>query len=174
MIVASVVLFSQTVSCKSSLLGKPFEVKSVRVQKSSSPAYAKSGKVVDRADVYFIEFADSDKFIADRSVKLHFHVKEGADLANFRWSQKATKFGTEEHSKQIHGHTRGASCGRGAVGIFLNDAKFKKHEVASDMINFTISTRKAPGGGYQAQVRASHAELKTWVQGSFTFQIEQL
>lgn len=173
MLVATLLAFTPSINCKAALNGRPFPVQHVRVQKSSFQASAKVGKDVDKADVYFIEFADSDKFMPDRAIKFHLHVNPGTKFDNFRWSQKAYKFGTPEHSKQIHGHRSGTSCGRGAVAMFLDGGE-QKSGSASDMIGFTISTKRVAGGGFTATVRASNTELKTWVQGTFTFQVEKI
>jgi hypothetical protein len=99
------------------------------------------------------------------------NVNPGTKLAKLSLTQPSVKFGTPEYRKVVHGHSKGVSCGRGAMVAFIRSAG--KSESASDQLRFKFFCKPLANGEYKASIFAYNSEFKSGVQGSFTFKLEK-
>jgi hypothetical protein len=108
----------------------------------------------------------------DQGIKFHLNVNPGSKLAKLSLTQPSVKFSTPEYSKVVHGHSKGVSCGRGAMVAFIRSAG--KSESASDQLRFKFFCKPLANGEYKASIFAYASEFKSGVQGNFTFKLEKV
>ncbi len=154
------------------LFGKPISFDHVSFQKFSVKAKTNCNGVSDVADTYALTFQKGESAIYDQGIKFHLNVKTGAKLDQLSIVQPSVKFGTPEYTKVIHGHSAGASCGRGAMAAFVDG--FGRNECASDLIKFKLFVKSAGNGMYRASIYGYNSEFKSGVQGNFTFRVEKI
>lgn len=153
------------------LFGKPVVFDHARVEKMSARASAKSEGKKDEADVYVLTFQKGADLFYDQGIKIHLNVNPGVKLAKLSLTQPSVKFGTPEYRKVVHGHSKGVSCGRGAMVAFIDSAG--KTESASDQLRFKFFCKPLANGEYKASIFAYNSEFKSGVQGNFTFRLEK-
>ena len=172
MILCPSLLISTPAKLQGILYGKPTVFDHVSVEKISNPAKTSCNGSVDKADVYSLTFQQGDGFVYSQGIRLHINVKLGAKMDQLSVAQPSVKFGTPEYSTVIHGHTTGASCGRGAMAIFIDG--FGRNESASDQIKFKFFAKAAGNWLYKGSIYAYNSEFKSGVQGNFTFRVEKI
>lgn len=153
------------------LFGESTKFTHVRVQKMATRASAKSNGTKDEADVYVLSFQQGDEFMPERAIRFHVNVDPGKNFGKISINQPSVKFGSDEYRKTIHGHSKGTSCGRGALCAFID--KDKKMESANDQIKFKFFAKPDGKDRYRAYIFAYSAEHKSGVQGKFSFKIDR-
>jgi hypothetical protein len=172
MICIAALFLAQPARLDGILFGKPVVFDHAVVQKLSGRASAESnGKKEDEADVYVLTFMKGADMFYDQGIKFHLNVNPGMKLAKLSLTQPSVKFSTPEYSKVMHGHSKGSSCGRGAMVAFIRSAG--KSESASDQLRFKFFCKPLANGEYKASIFAYASEFKSGVQGSFTFKLEK-
>ena len=166
------ILVTQPARLDGILFGKPVVFDHAVVQKTSGRASAEGDGKKDEADVYILTFKKGDDMFYDQGIKFHVNVNPGVKLAKVSLTQPSVKFGTPEYSKVMHGHSKGVSCGRGAMVAFIKSAG--KNEAASDQLRFKFFCKPLANGEYKASIFAYTSEFKSGVQGSFTFKLGKL
>ena len=165
------ILVTQPARLDGILFGKPVVFDHAVVQKTSGRASAEGDGKKDEADVYILTFKKGADMFYDQGFKIHLHVKPGMKLAKLSLTQPSVKFETPEYSKVMHGHSKGCSCGRGAMAAFIDSAG--RTECASDQLRFKFFCKSLSNGEYKASIFAYTPEFKSGVQGSFTFKLEK-
>jgi hypothetical protein len=153
------------------LFGKPVVFDHARVQKRLQRDSAESDGKKDEADVYVLTFQKGSDVLYDQGIKIHVSVNPGVQLAKLSLTQPSVKFGTPEYRKVVHGHSKGVSCGRGALAVFIDSAG--RTECSSDQLRFKFFCKSLSNGEYKASIFAYTPEFKSGVQGSFTFKLEK-
>ena len=153
------------------LFGKSVVFDHARVQKRLQRDSAEMDGKKDEADVYVLTFQKGSDVPYDQGIKIHVSVNPGAPLAKLSITQPAVKFGTPEYRKVVHGHSKGVSCGRGALAVFIDSAG--RTECSSDQLRFKFFCKSLSNGEYKASIFAYTPEFKSGVQGSFTFKLEK-
>ena len=158
------ILVTQPARLDGILFGKPVVFDHAVVQTA--------GRASAEGDVYILTFKKGDDMFYDQGIKFHVNVNPGVKLAKLSLTQPSVKFGTPEYSKVMHGHSKGVSCGRGAMVAFIKSAG--KTEAASDQVRFKFFCKPLANGEYKASIFAYASEFKSGVQGSFTFKLGKL
>ena len=165
------ILVTQPTRLDGILFGKPVVFDHAVVQTAGRASAEGDGKK-DEADAYILTFKKGADMFYDQGFKIHLHVKPGMKLAKLSLTQPSVKFGTPEHTKVMHGHSKGCSCGRGAMAAFIDSAG--RTECASDQLRFKFFCKSLSNGEYKASIFAYASEFKSGVQGSFTFKLGKL
>jgi len=166
------ILVTQPARLDGILFGKPVVFDHAVVQKHSGRASAEGDGKKDEADVYVLTFMKGADMFYDQGIKFHLNVNPGMKLAKLSLTQPSVKFSTPEYSKVVHGHSKGVSCGRGAMVAFIKSAG--KSESASDQLRFKFFCKPLANGEYKASIFAYASEFKSGVQGNFTFKLEKV
>lgn len=118
--------------------------------------------------VHFRISEGSDAYMPDKEVVLMLQLPSGTRLSGLKWHQRATKFGTEEHSKQFY--PKGNSLGWGVIGVnySINSAERGKSRLeTSQTVGCNLAFGKQQGNKVAGQIELWVDGGKATLNGSF-------
>jgi hypothetical protein len=166
-------------SSTGSVDGRGFRPTEVKLKKLGVNSASMSGKVLDEAQAYILEFRTGRDFFPDQAIEIWFAIDKGASLQNRQIVCKPFKFGTEGYRKQHYIPTKSACVARGITGVNFGARRGTESMPNMEMVNEEISCVLTFGRS-QGQRIAGTVELKlpnhpkTWLKGAFVADLSGL
>lgn len=156
------------------LVNRPFKPTQVWLKKLGPNTVSdQSGRVVDKADGYILEFRTGEDFFANETLEVWFSLNSNAKVVPLNLKSASVKFGTDAYRRQ-HYKRDGSSCvARGVTSVSYgyrkNGESMPDLEMVMDEIGCQLSLKAGPGGSYSGSIDLRlPRHPKVWIKGSFT------